>query len=186
MEANATTWIRDKAEAFLARIGVRQGRTVLDFGCNDGNYTIPAARIVGDGGTVYAVDKNRDSLKGLRREVREKGLRNIELLPVRKDRDLPMQSSSVDVVLLYDTLHGGYFPEAAERSRVLQRIHRVLRPGGLLSCYPTDLKRYGMTFNEIVGEITNIGFRCHDKHYRELVHDGRLVRGWVFNFTRDS
>jgi len=36
-------WLKERAEIFLQDIGVEKGQTVLDFGCNEGNYTIPAA-----------------------------------------------------------------------------------------------------------------------------------------------
>jgi len=112
MEADARKWLQKKVETFLRRTGLTQGQTVLDFGCNEGNYTIPAARIVGERGKVYALDKNKDSLKKLMRKVEKKRLRNIKPLHVQEDQKLPLRSCCVDAVLLYDTLHGGYFPAA--------------------------------------------------------------------------
>jgi len=182
MEANARKWLRKNATEFLERIGLRQGQTVLDFGCNEGNYTIPAARTVGENGTVYALDKNEDSLKSLMREVDKKHIRNIKPLQVGENQKIPLRSGCLDTVLLYDTLHGGYFPELSQRIEALQRIYRALKPRGLLSCYPTHLKRYGMTFNQILSEISRIGFRLQDEHRRILVHDGKLVRGRIFSF----
>jgi len=41
----------------LRAVGVRGGLTVLDFGCGSGNYSIPAAKIVGEKGKVYTLDK---------------------------------------------------------------------------------------------------------------------------------
>jgi len=55
-------WLQKHAEIFLAEIGIRKGQIVLDFGCNEGNYTIPAARIIGEKGKVYAIDKEGKSL----------------------------------------------------------------------------------------------------------------------------
>ncbi len=44
----------------LAEIGMQKGQMVLDFGCGSGDYTIPAAKVVGKSGTIYAVDKSED------------------------------------------------------------------------------------------------------------------------------
>ena len=186
MEADAKTWLQDRAEGFLARVGLEPGQTVLDFGCHEGNYTLPAARLVGNQGQVYALDKNRDAIKALRKEVKKDGLRNVRLVRVKEDQDLPLGASSVEVVLLYDILHGGYFPESAQRRAVLRRLYAALKPAGLLSCYPTHLARYHLTFREVLSEITDAGFRLRDKHRRRLVHDGKLVRGMVFSFLRPS
>jgi ubiquinone/menaquinone biosynthesis C-methylase UbiE len=186
MGGNAKEGLQKKIDAFLMKTGLAQGQTVLDFGCNEGSYTIPAACIVGESGTVYALDKNEDSLEGLMREVRKQRLRNVKPLHVEEGRDIPLGSGCVDVVLLYDTLHGGYFPETAQRSAALRRIHRILKPGGLLSCYPTHLRQYGITLGRIVKEITAAGFRFQDRHCRTLVHDGKLVRGTVLCFTKSQ
>ena len=186
MEAAARKWLSRKAEAFLERIGIGDGQTVLDFGCNEGNYTTTAARIVGETGRVYALDKDKEALDKLVERVRKKRLRNIELLHVKEEQNLPLSPCSVDVVLLYDTLHRGYLPEAAQRRKVLQRIHTVLKPRGLLSCYPTHLRRYGLTFRKLLKEITGVGFRLEHKHRRTLIHDGKLVRGQVFSFKKRS
>jgi len=58
-------WFEKQGEDVLRRIGITEGQKVLDFGCGSGNYTIPIAKIVGDEGTVYALDKNSYSLNEL-------------------------------------------------------------------------------------------------------------------------
>ena len=52
-------WLHNKAERMLKKIGIQKNQIVLDFGCRSGNYTIPTAKIVGEEGKVYAVDKER-------------------------------------------------------------------------------------------------------------------------------
>ena len=186
MKAAPRNWLRRKAKPFLRRAGLTEGQIVLDFGCNEGNYTIPAARIVGPAGRIYAVDKDSERIKKLKRKITGMRVHNIEIFLPSPGRRIPLPSASVDVVLLYDTLHRGYFPKPGQRRGVLRRIYRVLKPGGLLSCYPTHLRRYGITFSEILGEITHIGFRFQDKHRRIVAHDGKLVRGTIFSFKKRS
>ena len=62
----------------------------------------------------------------------------------------------------------------------------MLKPGGLLSLYPTHLKTYGMTSEEVVGEVENVRFRLEAESRRRLVHDDNLTRGRVLTFTRNQ
>ncbi|MFO7899079.1 MAG: class I SAM-dependent methyltransferase [Planctomycetota bacterium] len=184
MKPDAQAWLAQKAAGFLRRIGVSPAQTVLDFGCNTGNYTRAAAGIVGRAGRVVALDKDKESLEGLNKEAKKKGWKNVECLSVSADGAIPLAPGSVDVVLLYDVLHRGYFPEQPQRERALARIHRVLKPGGMLSFYPTHLRKYAMTFRRQLGEVARAGFVLDDESRRTLVHDGRLVRGRVFGFRK--
>ena len=57
--------------------GVHEGQTVLDIGCSSGTFTIPAATLVGEYGTVYALDVNQGALEKLRIRAEAAGLKNI-------------------------------------------------------------------------------------------------------------
>jgi ubiquinone/menaquinone biosynthesis C-methylase UbiE len=176
-------WQATRAQGFLARVGVRQGHVVLDFGCNKGSYSQPAARLVGPTGRVYALDKSGEALEEAARTARENGLRNIEFLHVDEGRRIPLASDSIDIALLYDVYHRGYSPEAEQRQEVLRRVHRVLRHGGFLSLYPTHLRQYGMTMGRVVQEVADAGFWLRQVSRRCLVHDNKLVRGRVLSFV---
>jgi len=178
------SWLDSHGEAFLRLIGVRPGQCVLDFGCRHGQYTLPAARVVGPHGCVYAVDKDAEALRTLRQKIRELKIANIYVSRVTQSPRLPVPPETADVALVYDVLHGGYFPEAEQRARLLAQIHAALRPGGLLSCYLTHVRRYGLTFGQLQREIGSAGFCLEERARRKLVHDGKLVRGWVSRYRK--
>jgi len=67
-------WSSEQIEVVLRDFGVHQGQTVLDFGCGEGTYTIPAARIVGKHGTVYALDQAESRLDTLRAKAKSAGI----------------------------------------------------------------------------------------------------------------
>ena len=46
----------------LQQIGIKRGHTVLDFDFSLGMHTIQAAKIVGEKGKVYALDKDKEAL----------------------------------------------------------------------------------------------------------------------------
>lgn len=184
MEKDARGWVERRAEAFLRKAGLAEGDAVLDFGCNKGQFATAAARVVGDGGTVYALDKDADALADVCGTSNGHKRPNVECLHVAEDGNIPLPPCSVDVVLAYDVLHRGYFPERARRMETLRRIHRVLKGGGVLSFYPTHLKKYGMTFERTLSEVETVGFALKGAVRRRLVHDGRLTRGRVFSYRK--
>ena len=59
-------------------ISLIKNHTVLDFGCGEGHYTIPDAKVVEERGKVYAVDKNRFTLD----ELNMNKLKTLMNLPV--------------------------------------------------------------------------------------------------------
>jgi len=151
---------------------------VLDFGCNKGNYTVPAARLVGETGKVYALDKNEGALRQLTQTLNRQGLTNAEVLCASSDSEMPLKPASADVALLYDVFHRGYFPDAVQRERLLRRIFAVLKPGGLLSCYPTHLRKFHMTLGRVLQEIHAAGFLLDGSARRTLVQDSDRTWNW--------
>ena len=177
-------WLDRTGPAFIRKAGVHPGQTVLDFGCRSGSYTIPAAKVVGPTGSVFAVDKDCETLRTFRRTIRRQETSNIRCLCIVEGEDIPVPARSVDVVLLYDVLHGGYFPEHDQRLKLVRKLRRVLKPKGLLSLYPTHLKKYGLTFDTILSEVRQAGFHLRGEARRKLLHDDQFTRGRVFSFTK--
>ncbi len=110
----------------LQKSGVRGGQTVLDFGCGSGHFTIAAARMVGDNGTVYALDVHPLAIEAVKKKVVKEGLPNVRT--ILSDRDTGLPDESVDVVLLYRT-----FYLVKDKRGLLDELHRVLKPDCILS-----------------------------------------------------
>ena len=96
--------IESRAIEVLERIGIRKGQTVLDFGCGYGTYTIPAAKILGEQGRVYALDKDKEALDEMMQKAGLGGLKNIEKMETSGKLEIELTNESVDVVLLFDVL----------------------------------------------------------------------------------
>ncbi len=107
---------------------VKRGQVFMDFGCGTGSFTLPAARLVGKTGKVYAVDCFPRQLKMVENKSRRNGLTNVETLLTSGSIALPEQS--VDVIWMCDVLH-----EITDRQAVLAELHRVLRQDGTLVIY---------------------------------------------------
>ena len=57
---------------------VKNGQVVADLGCATGYYTLALADSVGSEGKVYAVDKNKKSIRVLEKKIEKGGYHNIE------------------------------------------------------------------------------------------------------------
>ena len=179
----------EKGVDLLRKIGLILGQTVLDFGCSEGNYTIPAAEIVDKNGKVYALDKDRGSLDRLVERVERKNLTNIEIMETSGEIEIDLSDSSVDVVLLYDVIHlvGGRDSSLAEdRKRLYKEIHRIVRPHGFVSVYPTHLETHTdiSSIEEVKKEFAASGFKFEKSFLEELTHDNNIVKGEILNFSK--
>ena len=183
--SEAKQWLECNCERFLRKAGISEGQRVLDFGCGSGNYTLPAARIIGRRGIVYAVDKDSATLDRVMAQAESEGLSNIRRVAVADNGHIPLRSESVDGILLYDVLHGGYFPDEGDRRSTLMELRRILRMRGWVSFYPTHLKQYALTFERLRGELKEAGLAVADNgHKRTLIHDDNLIRGRVFSLRK--
>jgi ubiquinone/menaquinone biosynthesis C-methylase UbiE len=173
-------WFDKMGEIFLIDIGIEQNHSVIDFGCGNGNYTIPAAKVVGERGRVYAVDKNKESLDKLMRRSEKIGLKNIERLDVPEGIKVPLQEESVDVVLLYDVIH-----LVGNRRKLLTEMHQVLKTNALISVYPKHHQEdMNMELDDVKEEIESAGFGFERMLYKTLMHDNYLEQGYVLNFRK--
>jgi ubiquinone/menaquinone biosynthesis C-methylase UbiE len=107
---------------------VEEGQTFLDYGCGTGDFTIPAARIVGIRGKVYALDYFPRQLEIVNQKSKKAGLTNIET--ILSDNKTGLPDECVDVIWMCDVLH-----EITERRAVLEELNRVLRSDGVLAIH---------------------------------------------------
>ena len=130
----------------LAEVDIKPAFNILDYGCGPGSYTIVAARLVGSSGKVYALDIHPLAIQQVQKIAAKKRLTNI--ITILSDCAAGLPDESIDVVLLYDTLH-----DLSEPDKILAELHRVLKPDGILSFNDHHLKEE----NEIIAGITTKG-----------------------------
>ena len=181
-------WLEKDGEEFLRGIGIGKRQAVLDFGCNRGHYTIPAAKVVGKQGKVYAFDKDKDALHELEETVRKFALKNIQL--INGDTKVPLEDNSVDVVLCYDVIHYG---NRKERKVIYSEVYRILTKEGIFSVYPKHYKEdspsnglANVNLMEVIEEIEKAGFTLEHKFSKELLHDDYYNKWCVLNLRKNS
>jgi ubiquinone/menaquinone biosynthesis C-methylase UbiE len=110
----------------LEEVGIRPGFRVLDFGCGPGSYILYLAELVGPSGEVYALDRHPLAIQSVQRLASKRGLKNVKL--IQSDGNTGLPDNRIDAVLLYDSFH-----EIDQPDEVLKELHRILKPGGMLS-----------------------------------------------------
>lgn len=155
---------------------------ILDFGFGFGQYLFAAAYAYPNG-TIYGIDGHEYCVKEVGDKLIERGINNVSLLGEQVNDLSKFEDNSMDMVLIYDTLHASF----AKKKMLLEEAHRVLKKGGCLSVLPfhqgnwrdkdENKKKYSLT--KIRAEIMEYGFeyvgtcpvkgvhweRCHTQYY---------------------
>jgi ubiquinone/menaquinone biosynthesis C-methylase UbiE len=117
----------------LQKAGIKEGQTILDFGCGPGHYTIAAAKMVGANGKVYALDIHPLAVQSVEKKTRKAGLTNITT--ILSDRDTGLPDQSIDIALAYDMIH-----MVKDKQSLIKELHRVLKQNSILSVLAEHLK----------------------------------------------
>jgi len=134
--------VRPRTE-ILKEVEIEPGFHVLDYACGPGSYSVIAAEMVGPAGKVYALDIHPLAIRSVQNVASKRELTNIET--IRSDRETGLEDGAVDVAFLYDILH-----DLGDPNGVLQELHRVLKPDGILSCSDHHMKE-----DEIISAVTD-------------------------------
>jgi ubiquinone/menaquinone biosynthesis C-methylase UbiE len=127
-----------KPETTLKQVGLRAGMIVMDIGCRDGFFTLPAAQLVGEKGEVYAVDTDAAAIEKLKDTAAEKGLTNITA-KVGSGEETVFCTACADMVFCSRVLH-----DFKDPAKVLLNAKAMLKPAGLL--VNLDWKKKPMLF----------------------------------------
>jgi ubiquinone/menaquinone biosynthesis C-methylase UbiE len=122
-----------RADKLLAPLALAKGQTALDLGCGPGYVAAQMARLVGPSGRVHALDVNADFVARARAVAAEAGVeKRVEVQHLIGER-FPLPDSTCDRALAKNVLE--YVPDALA---TLRELHRVLKPGGLLTAMDSD------------------------------------------------
>ncbi len=111
----------------LNKLGLADGMKVVDMGAGSGFYSLEAARRVGSGGRVYAVDVQKDLLERLRSVGSAQGIRNIEVVwgDVEKIGGTKLREGIADRVVSSNILF-----QLEKKDDYCLEIKRIVKPGG--------------------------------------------------------
>jgi ubiquinone/menaquinone biosynthesis C-methylase UbiE len=110
----------------LDNFNIQKGQTVVDWGCGTGRYLKQASELVGEKGTVYAVDIQQLAVEAAAKVAGKFGLKNIHpVLTDGKSVDIPQHSA--DLVYALDMFH-----MVKDTGSFLNELSRITKPDGML------------------------------------------------------
>ncbi|MBU1289690.1 class I SAM-dependent methyltransferase [Patescibacteria group bacterium] len=117
-----------RPEEILKRMGIRDNAQVADFGCGNGYFSVPLAKIVNQG-KVYAVDVVKETLEAVKSKADLEGISNIETIHCNLEvlGSSKLDDNSMDFVLMRNILF-----QSQKKEEIIKEARRVLKEGGQL------------------------------------------------------
>ncbi|MDN7025955.1 class I SAM-dependent methyltransferase [Methanoculleus sp. FWC-SCC1] len=113
-------------EKMLAQFGIREGMTVVDYGCGPGSYIKTVSDLVGPDGTVYAVDVHDLAVEAVSRRIETEGLANV-VPALAKGYDSGLPDGAADLIYALDM-----FFMVEDTDTFLAELWRITKPDGVL------------------------------------------------------
>jgi ubiquinone/menaquinone biosynthesis C-methylase UbiE len=133
---SAEEWIRTldaptriaslKVPETITALKLKPGQVVADIGAGSGIFSLPLARAVKPGGSVYAVDIDKELVDHVSEAATEQGLTNVQgVVGAATDPNMP---DNVDLAFINDVLH-----HIENRALYLKNLAEYLKPGGRIA-----------------------------------------------------
>jgi ubiquinone/menaquinone biosynthesis C-methylase UbiE len=141
-------------------LNITAGKSVADIGAGSGWFTVRAARRVGEGGVVYAVDINPEAIRYIDNRAQKEHLGNVKTILGKEDNPL-LPAAAVDSVLLLKTYH-----EVAEPVVLLRNLRASLRPGAKVGIIDRNGngENHGVGHDVVLREAKQAGYRLLEQY----------------------
>lgn len=144
-----------EARQLVGLLSIKSGMTVADIGAGSGYYVVRLSPIVGPHGRIIAEDVVPQYLRGLRRRVREFGLRNV-VISLGEPHDPRLPANSLDIAILVHMYH-----EITQPYGLLYNLVPALKPGarvGIVDAYAPTFA-HGTPPDLLRCELAAVGYR---------------------------
>ena len=110
-------------EEILKQVDIHDDMNIADFGCGNGYFSIPMAKIT-EQGRVYALDVIKDTLEAVASKAKLENISNIETIHCNLENlnGSKLNDGSMDLVLLRNILF-----QSQKKSEIIKEAKRVLK-----------------------------------------------------------
>lgn len=153
-------------DKILEVLSIKQGSCIGDIGSGGGYYTLRFAELVGDSGTVFAVDVDKDNLEYVETEVIKKNLQDRVTFILAAGDKSNLSDNSIDLLFLRNSFH-----HLDNKNEYFSNLRKCLKEEGqiVIIDHKKDHKSGpGIGHGTGEGEIEHIleaaGFRKHNSY----------------------
>lgn len=148
------------------QVSLEPGMTVADIGSGSGHFALEAARRVGGGGKVYAVEVNKKLVEKIAAEAQRENIFSVYPTwgDVEEEKGTHLDDGIAHLAILSNTLF-----QLDDKVSALKEVHRILRHNGKLIV---------IDWSESYG-----GVGPHPGHVLSLDDAKRLVKDAGFDIT---
>jgi ubiquinone/menaquinone biosynthesis C-methylase UbiE len=112
---------------------IQPGQTVLEVGCGTGFFTLSVARLLGEQGSLVAMDVLPMSVEAVTKKVQTTNLKNVCV--VQGDAlNTQLAADSLDAILIFGVIPAPMLP----MEQLLSEMHRILKPSGTMAVWPSS------------------------------------------------
>ena len=133
---------------------IKEGMTVMDFGCGPGYFTIDIAQMVGKSGRVIAADLQQGMLQKLRDKIHETELEKRVML-YRTEKNKIGLSEKIDFALAFYVVH-----EIPDLGEFFKELESILQPSGQVLVVEPSFHVSKSAFAETIGKAGDAGFKA--------------------------
>ena len=130
---------------------IKEGMTVLDFGCGPGFFSVDMAQMVGESGRVIAADLQEGMLNKLRDKIKGTELENRITLHKCEEDKIGL-AENVNFVLAFYIVH-----EVVNKEGLFIEIETILKPNGQLLIVEPPFHVSKNAFEETIGKAKGAG-----------------------------
>ncbi|HOC77974.1 MAG TPA: methyltransferase domain-containing protein [Methanofastidiosum sp.] len=113
-------------EETLIKIGLNKNQIFIDIGCGIGYFSIPASKIVGHEGKVFALDTSKEMIEELRIRILKNKITNIDTI-ISDPYHFHIDSNTGTFSFMANVLH-----EVEDKISFLKETNRILKKDGTL------------------------------------------------------
>ncbi|MFA5404500.1 MAG: class I SAM-dependent methyltransferase [Ignavibacteria bacterium] len=136
---------------------IKDGMTVLDFGCGPGFFTIEIAKILDGNGKVIAADLQDGMLEKVKNKI--KGTQLEQIIHLHKcESDKIGVTEKVDFILCFYVIH-----EVPDKKRLFEEFNLLLKPNGKILIIEPNFHVSKNAFSDMLGVMENSGLKVIEK-----------------------